>query len=45
MPYQLTKNKDGSYQVKSPHGIRAKGTSKTKAIKQMALLRALETKE
>ena len=41
MPYTMTKT-DGTYHVTSPHGTKSKWTSKKKAIKQMALLRALE---
>lgn len=43
MPYNLTKNTDGSYRVQSPSGTRAKKTTKGKAMKQIALLRALES--
>lgn len=42
MPYSITKNKDNSYKVTSPHGTRAAKTSKKNAIKQVALLKALE---
>ena len=41
MPSTMT-NTDGRYSVRSPHGTKSKGTTKKKAIKQMALLRALE---
>ena len=41
MPYRMTQ-RDGKFTVTSPHGTKSKGTTKKKAIKQMALLRALE---
>ena len=40
MPIRITK-KDG-YQVKTPGGIKAKGTTKAKAQKQANLLRGVE---
>jgi len=40
MPYKMTKV-DG-YKVTSPHGTKAKSTSKRKATKQMRLLRGVE---
>jgi len=41
MPYTITKF-DDSYKVTSPHGTKAKKTTKTKAKKQVRLLRAIE---
>ncbi len=40
MPYKMTKV-DG-YKVTSPHGTKAKHTSKRKAQRQMRLLRGVE---
>lgn len=40
MPYKMTKA-DG-YRVTSPHGIKAKHTTKAKAQSQMKLLRGVE---
>lgn len=42
MPYKMTKNRDGSYRVTSPHGTKAKHTSKAKAAAQIRLLEAKE---
>jgi hypothetical protein len=41
MPYTITKF-DDSYKVTSPHGTKAKKTTKTKAKKQVRLLQAIE---
>ena len=38
MPYTISKGKGGKYAVKSPHGTKAKGTTKVKATKQKRLL-------
>ena len=42
MPYKIKKSKSGKYKVTSPHGTRAKGTSKQKAEAQVRLLQAIE---
>jgi hypothetical protein len=41
MPYKI-KKKDGNYEVSSPHGKKAKGTTKKKAEAQVRLLNAVE---
>jgi hypothetical protein len=41
MPYKI-KKKNGSYEVSSPHGKKAKKTTKAKAEAQVRLLRAIE---
>ena len=41
MPVKISK-KDGAYQVKTPHMVHAKGTTKAKAESQARLLRAVE---
>ena len=41
MPYTITKF-DSSYKVTSPHGTKAKKTTKSKAKKQVRLLQAIE---
>lgn len=41
MPYKVRK-KDGGYTVTSPHGVKAKKTSKEKAEGQARLLRTLK---
>ena len=41
MPYTMSQT-DGKFAVRSPHGTKSKSTTKKKAIKQMALLQALE---
>lgn len=41
MPYSMTKTDEG-YRVRSPHGVKAKRTSKRKAEKQIRLLNAIE---
>ncbi len=42
MPYKETKLADEKFQVTSPHGVKAKGTTKKKADAQMRLLRGVE---
>jgi hypothetical protein len=42
MPYKEKKLPSGKYQVKSPSGVHAKGTTKVKADAQMRLLRGIE---
>ena len=42
MPYKVSKTKRGDYTVKSPHGTKAKHTTKEKAKAQQRLLYALE---
>ena len=41
MPYKIRKVK-GGYSVSTPHGTKAKKTTKKKAVKQVRLLRAVE---
>lgn len=41
MPYTMTKI-NGKWKVVSPHGTKAKGTSKRKGESQMRLLRGIE---
>lgn len=41
MPYKVTKG-TGGYSVKSPHGTKAKSTSKAKAEAQVRLLQGVE---
>lgn len=41
MPYSVRK-KDGGYEVRSPSGVKAKRTTKSKAKKQIRLLNAIE---
>ena len=41
MPVKITKT-DGKYRVSTPHGVHAKGTTKTKAEAQKRLLNAVE---
>ena len=41
MPYKMREVK-GAFKVTSPHGTKAKRTTKKKAMRQMKLLRALE---
>jgi len=45
MPYKVTKNKDDSYKVTSPHGTKAKKTTRRKAEAQARLLRGIEHDE
>ena len=42
MPVRVAKVKGGKYQVKTPGGVKAKGTTKAKAASQQRLLNALE---
>ena len=42
MPVAITKNSDGSYQVRTPSRVHAKHTTYTKAIAQERLLNAVE---
>ena len=42
MPYRVKKNKSGGYSVTSPHGTKAKNTTKAKARAQQRLLYAIE---
>ena len=41
MPYKVTKVK-GGYRVSTPHGVKAKRTSKRNASRQVRLLRGVE---
>lgn len=41
MPVKITKT-DHKYRVSTPHGVKAKGTTKAKARKQANLLRGVE---
>ena len=42
MPAKISKNKDGSYAVRTPNATHAKHTTKKKALAQQKLLRAIE---
>lgn len=42
MPVRVTKTKGGKYKVSTPHGVKAKGTTKEKAESQERLLNAVE---
>ena len=42
MPYTKTKLPNGTYRVTSPHGVRAKSTTKKKADAQIRVLNAIE---
>lgn len=42
MPYRIVKTKRGCYKVTSPHGIKAKCTTKQKAKRQVQLLNAIK---
>lgn len=42
MPYKVSKTKKGDYEVRSPHGVKAKHTTKAKAKAQQRLLYAIE---
>jgi len=42
MPVIITRNKDGSYTVRTPHGVKAKHTTLSKAKKQKILLNAVK---
>lgn len=41
MPVKINKT-DGKYQVSTPGGIKARGTTKTKAMRQKRLINAVE---
>lgn len=45
MPYKVRKKDGDKYEVRSPSGVRAKGTSKKKAEAQVRLLNAIEHDE
>ena len=42
MPTKVTKTESGKYRVSTPGGVKAKGTTKTKAEAQERLLNAVE---
>lgn len=42
MPAKITKNKNGSYAVRTPNGTHAKHTTKKKAEAQKRLLNAID---
>lgn len=42
MPYRLERTERGTYRVRSPSGVKAKGTTLRKAKRQLRLLRAIE---
>lgn len=42
MPVKVRKKKGGEYEVRTPNGVRAKGTTKRKAEAQARLLNALD---
>ena len=42
MPVKVTKTKAGKYRVATPHGVKAKGTTKEKAKAQERLLNAIK---
>jgi len=42
MPIKIRKNKDGSYTLHTPGGVKAKHTTKKKVEAQARLLRAVE---
>jgi len=42
MPVKISKNKSGSYTVRTPHGVKAKSTTPAKAAAQKRLLNAVE---
>ena len=42
MPVKIQKNKNGGYKVSTPHGTKAKNTTKANAVKQERLLNAVE---
>lgn len=42
MPVKIHKKPDGNFVVATPNGIKAKGTSYIKAIKQQRLLNAID---
>lgn len=42
MPVRIRKTKSGKFQVSTPGGVKAKGTTKKKAERQKRLLNAIE---
>lgn len=42
MPWTMRKTKSGGYKVSTPHGVKAKNTTKEKALAQVRLLKAIE---
>lgn len=42
MPVKVRKTSKGRYRVSTPHGTKARGTTKAKAQRQARLLRAVE---
>ncbi len=42
MPYKIQKNKGGGYRVTSPHGTKAKNTTRANAEAQVRLLQGVE---
>ena len=42
MPVKLTQISKGRFKVSTPHGVKAKHTTKAKAMKQKRLLNAIE---
>ena len=42
MPAKVIKKKNGEYEVKTPNGVHAKGTTKEKADAQQRLLNAVD---
>ena len=42
MPVKVRKTASGKYRVSTPHGVKAKGTTKAKAASQKRLLNAVE---
>lgn len=42
MPWTISKLPSGKYRVSTPHGVKARATSKSKAESQIRLLRAIE---
>jgi len=42
MPVNVRKTKSGKFQVRTPGGVKARGTTKAKATSQQRLLNAIE---
>ena len=42
MPVKVRRSNEGGYRVSTPHGVKAKNTSKKKAMAQARLLNAVE---
>lgn len=42
MPVKVRKSKSGNYSVRTPGGVKAKGTTKKKAMAQKRLLNAID---